>query len=247
MTVTDVAGAVAWSPLSHVHFGLRVNVIHLDLSGEWDQTLGGVQDLRVGTAAGSTKVVPSLGALFDLNSQVRLGLVATPGASWSASRTAVNPVLGLNLDLGSTYAVRMPTTVRLGAGVKASDQVMLVGELDYVRLSEIQSDLSITQGEVSRSQYQLSDGVDARGGVEVSLPVRTVSLQFRGGVVSLAPRALTFTGSDSIEAAAFPGNARQTLGTAGLSMVTKAGVRFDAAGTFGGDQTLLLGGVTVRF
>jgi long-subunit fatty acid transport protein len=246
-TVTDVAGGVAWSPLSHLHFGLRVNVTHLKLSGEWDQTLNGIEDLRVGTASGSTRVIPSVGALFDLADGIRIGLVATPGASWTASRTAVNPVLGINLDTGSTYSVRLPTTVHVGSAVRANEKLTLIGEVDYVRYSEIRDDLSITQGTTSRSQYGLFDGINARAGAELSLPVGAVSLQVRGGMASLAAGALSFKGADPVEAAAFTGNARQTQGTAGFSVVTKAGVRFDGAGAFGADQTVFLGGLTVRF
>jgi hypothetical protein len=246
-TITDVAGGVAWSPLSHVHVGVRVNATHLKLSGEWDRTLGGVQDLRAGTAAGSTKVIPSAGVLYDVSHTVRLGLVATPGVSWSASRTAQNPLLGITLDPGSIYEVRVPTTIRGGIAVRANEHVILVGEADYVRYSEIRDHLSITQGTSSRAQYDLSDGVEARGGVEVSLPVGTASVQFRGGLMSRAAGAVSFTGPDPIERAAFPGNARQTQATAGLSVATKAGVRLDGAATFGGDQRAFAGGLAVRF
>jgi hypothetical protein len=245
--ITDVAGAIAWSPLSHLHLGFRVNVMHLKLSGEWDRTMGGVEDLRVGTASGSTRVIPSIGALFDLSDQVRLGFAGTPGVSWSASRTAVNPVLGVNLDSGSTYSVRAPTSICVGAAVKASGRLTLVGEADYVRYSEIRDNLAITQGVTSRDQYALSNGIDARGGVELSLPLGRLSVQVRGGVASLTGGALSFTGADPVEVVAFQGSSRKTQETGGVSIVTRAGLRFDCAGAFGGDQNVLVGGLTIRF
>ncbi len=128
----------------------------------------------------------------------------TSGASWKADRTAANPQRGSVLDEGSEYEVRAPGVVSAGASTRLGDRIVVSGQLDDVRYSEIGSTLLIRRGAFQREDYVLRDALEPRLGAEASFPLRGVSFQAPTGLHSQAPGALAYRGLDTAEAAAFP-------------------------------------------
>jgi hypothetical protein len=68
----------------------------------------------------------------------------------------------------------------------SSRKVLGLVQIDRVRYGEIQSVVIIRQGAESRDDYRLEDAWEPRLGLEVSVPLHRVSLQFRAGAHGLA-------------------------------------------------------------
>ena len=247
-TVKDVGAAVGWRPADRVRVGMRLNVSHLRLLGQYSAYGGmGDENLRVGMAAGTSRVTGNLGVLIQPVDRVRLGLVIQSGASWAVERTAINPRLGVVLDGGTEFVVRAPAVVSGGVSVRLSDHVLVAGQLDYVRYGEIQSVLAVRQGTAVRGDYHLDNAFEPRAGLELSWPVRSFSLQLRGGLYGQAPGALKYQGSAATEAAVFLGSDRRLLTSAGASVVSRSGFRADIGASLGGDRHVVAVGMAVRF
>ena len=240
--VTEFGAALTWSPMEKVRLGARVVGTHLKLEGEWRRTgEDGVENLRVGTSSGQTRITGSVGALFEINDRFFVGLSAEAGASYEADRIGVYPSGGTS----SLYDLRKPARFVGGFSFKPNERLLLAGQLDFVRYGQVRSALVIAQGAATQGEYELDDAVEPRAGIEYSHPLGNVSVQLRGGVHSEAPGSLKYTGSISGEQA-FAGSERQLNGTAGASMVGR-NLRVDVAGKFGGDRTTLTAGIGVRF
>lgn len=245
--VTSGGVAGAWQIGRALHVGARIDASRASLSGEYRREAPSrAAELRVGTGGAATRVMGTLGALWEATPAVRLGVVAASGASYPLERTAVSPALGVTFDPGSTFHLRQPATLSLGACLKLSRQVSAVGQVDRVRYGEIQDNLSIRVGAHARSDYALSDAWEPRAGVEVSLPLQSASVQLRGGYHRAASGALLYVAGDPVEAASFLGSASEDVWSAGASVATR-GFRLDVAGVWrhAGDQVLV--GVTGRF
>lgn len=247
-TVRDVGAAVGWRPSHLVRLGLRLNVSHLRTVGESSRrTTEGAEDLRVGMASGTSRMTGNLGVLIEPVDRIRLGLVIQSGASWPVERTAINPDLGVVLDSGTDFIVRAPAVVAGGVAVRLSERVLVAGQLDYVRYGEIQSVLAVRQGSAVRADYHLDNAFEPHAGIEFSMPVRSFSVQLRGGLHSQAPGSLAYEGSDASEVTAFQASKRRLLASSGLSLVSRSGFRTDLAATFGGDRRMLSAGMALRF
>jgi len=245
-TVTNAGGAVSWRATSRIYVGGRINVTHLRLQGLLSHRTGGSEDFRVGLAAGEDRVTGDAGLLIQLSDRVRVGARFRQGAAWPIDRRAQNPAQGVDLD-SSPSAIRSPSAFSAGVGFRWTPQILLTGQLDYVLYGQIRSSLDIRKGAFARSDYVLSNGLEPRIGVEFSRRAGPVSLQLRGGVHTQAPGSLRYVGADPLEAAAFPGSKRRTLGALGASVVTRLGLRLDTAWSLGGDRIELTAGVALRF
>jgi hypothetical protein len=246
VTAGGVAGA--WQIGRALHVGARLDASRASVSGEYrSESPGRPADLRVGVGGASTRLAGGLGATWEATPGLRLGIAGSSGASYSLERTAVSPALNVTLDPGSTFRLRQPAVVSLGACVRASRQVTVVGQLDRVRYGEIRNALSIRLGARARADYALADAWEPRAGVEVSLPFRSASLQLRGGYHRAAPGSLRYEGpDDDVEEASFLGTAPESVVSAGASLATR-GFRLDVAAQHSGPGDQLLVGVTGRF
>lgn len=238
-SVTDVGGEVSWKR-NKLHLGVQVLATHLFLEGESRELLGDAEQAHVGTSAGDTRVSLRLGGLLRVSETVTAGVAAGTGTSWKAERTSA-------LGGSTTYEVRKPSVFSTGASCQASPSVLLVGQIDFVRYSEISAALTKSRAVTGSGQYALADAIEPRLGAEVALAAsNNLSLVLRGGVRRQANGALQFTGTDSVEVAAFTGRDARILVSGGASAVLR-GVRFDVAAEAGGDGTSLAVGAGLRF
>jgi hypothetical protein len=246
-TVTDLGAAVAWRAAPWLDIGARAAASRLALEGTYTRDpAAGATNLRVDTGGHATEPTGSIGARLALGRRAHLGLVATTGAAWVVTRTAASPVQGVVLVSDEPYEIRAPRIVAAGIALEPSRRLALFGQVDYVAYHDIQQGLVIGQGALARADYQLQNAWEPRVGAELSVPQRTFSLQFRAGVHLQAAGLLRYVGSDPVELAAFAGERRRAVISAGASLVTARWLRFDLGGRFG-EQTEVLAGVSARF
>jgi len=239
--------AAAWHIGRSLHVGARLGGAHASAEGTYRrEAAGSAAELRVDTSGGSTRLAGAVGIAWEAASAVRLAASATSGATFGLDRESVSPAQDVTLDAGSRYRLRQPAVIGAGAWVRASRHVTVLGQLDRVRYGEIQSNLSIRQGAVARSDYALEDAWEPRAGVEVSLPFRSVSLQLRGGWQRAGAGGLRYTGTDAVEAASFLGAPAHGAFSAGASLATRS-FRFDVAGVTSDPGTQVLAGISGRF
>jgi len=243
-TVTNVGGAVSWQPTDRLSLGMRVNVTHLRVqASETHETMAG-PDLLVGMGSGKDRITEDLGVILRIGENVRIGTTFRQGASWAVERTAINPLLGSTLDT-RPFELRSPSSFSGGLAVQKG-RILLSGQADYVLYGQIRGSLSSRYLGFDPAHYQLDDALEARLGLEGSCRAGPISLQLRAGIYSQAPGSFAYRGVDDLEAASFVGSARRTVGTAGVSIVSRT-LRLDAAAIFGGERTLLTAGAAVRF
>jgi long-chain fatty acid transport protein len=246
--VREAGLAAAWQIGGNFHAGARVSVGHASIKGEYHREAAGEPArLRVGTGGSDMRVTGALGVVWQPAESLRLAAVAETGNAWELERTAESPWLrGAVLDPGSTYRLRQPSVLGVGAAVRLSRKLVAFGQMDRVRYGEIQSTLIIRQGAHSRDDYQLLDAWEPRAGLEVSLPLTKVSIQLRGGVERLAAGGLLYQGRDAAEQAAFPGSEARVAWTAGGALVTGS-FRLDTTLRGAGERPAFLAGITARF
>lgn len=246
-TLTDVGGAIARRIGARLSVGLRLTATHLELEAlQSRSTSAGVVDLETGSGAGDTRITASLGLLYEAGEagRLRMGVVVQQGASYKVERTARRPALG-GIDQGSLYEVRAPGLVAIGAALRVNRYVLVSGQVDYVRYSEIEA--FVRPGGAASGEYAIQNALEPRVGAEVSLPFGGASLQLRSGAHVQAPGSFIYRGPDMTEAAAFGGTARRVIGAAGASLVLGGGFAFEVAGTTGGDRSELAAGARFRF
>jgi len=244
--VRDAGVAGAWRAASGLTLGLRLAVVHVSADGDYRRERSGEPThLRVETAGGDARLGWSVAAAWEPSARLRLACLAEAGTALVVERTAASPWLGATLDAGSTYRMRVPGVVSCGTAIRVSRKVLGLVQIDRVRYGEIQSVVIIRQGAESRDDYRLEDAWEPRLGLEVSVPLHRVSLQFRAGAHGLAPGGLSYEGRDATEEASFLGSARSLAWSGGAAVVT-GGFRLDAA-VRGGPRPAWLLGATVRF
>jgi long-subunit fatty acid transport protein len=242
--VTEGGGAIAYRLGGGWSVGALITATHLRLSADYSRTRGGVVDLRTGSASGKTRITETLGFAFDRGA-FRAAVVIRPGASFRADRTSTDPVSGSVLDTGSEYDVRAPSTASGALAYRVSPRVLVVGQLDAVRYSEV--DFVPRQlAAATEAQYATNTALEPRAGIEVSIPSSAGSIQFRAGVRGIGERA-AYIGPDPVDAVAFAAIPRETHATAGLGLFLRSGLHLDAAGDFAGTQTTWTIGAGVRF
>ena len=241
--VTEVGGAVAWQARPGLALGARVTATHLKLEAE-DLTSGPAAS-EVGEGAGETRVTGSFGLLVTVRRAIRAGLTLQPGASYRMVRTANAD--GRVIDSGSASDLRQPGLVAAGLSVQLSPKILVSGQLDYVRYSEIRRQLVIRSGSTTSADYGLVDALEPRLGLEFSLPLRRYSVQLRGGVHSQAAGFLSYRGASPVEASTFRGGTRHLVPALGASLVNRGGLRIDLGGRLGGEQRELLATAGLRF
>jgi hypothetical protein len=246
-TVTDGGVALGWAPAARVRLGFRLNLTHVRVEGEWARAQGSSASLLVGAAAGMTRVTGDAGLLVDVTNRLRVGASYRQGASWDVSRTASNPALGVAVDPGSVYRYRSPSVASVGASLRAGLRVVVSGQLDYLRLSEVRDAFAVRVGPFAPGSYELGDAVEGRGGAEFSQPVGRVSIQLRAGVHSASGASLRYAGADAAEAIRFRGSERMMQWSTGASLVMASGVRVDVAVTSGKLRTTASAGAVLRF
>jgi hypothetical protein len=242
-TITDVGVAGAWHVLPRLYVGGRINVTHLRLQGLLTRSAG-VASYTSGTASAEDRIAGDAGALLQISEKVALGASFTQGAVWDASRTA-NGALGEEQPVN--YQVSSPSRFAVGLSGRPNERFLLSAQVDYLLLGRLHDTFRVVRAPVEASEYQLDNGVEFRAGAEVSLPVKGISVQVRGGIYSQAPGAFLFTGTTpASERDLFVGVTRRTLGTAGASIVTRT-LRLDVSGAFGGQRTVIAAGAALRF
>ena len=226
--------------------GLMASRLVLDSNG--GESINRVFNEVTNQSSEDTRLRPSVGALYDASSMWRLGLLIRPGTSWTVSRESFDPNASIVLDPGSTHHVRAPDVYSAGTSVRVVDRVLLTGQLDFVRYSQIKDDLEIMRGQgVIAEDYVLDDALEARGGLEWTIPAGAFDVALRGGVYSQAPGSIVYVGPNRDEAAAFAGSKRRVLGTAGATLMMHRGIGVDAAMVWGGGNDQLLLGARYRF
>lgn len=240
----SVGGVVgAWSPRRGLHLGMALLLADLRTEGLYTEQTASTQTLDVGIAGGNPRLISSVGALLQVGS-ARIGFQARTGATWHdvERRASVNA----GEATSQSYPVRMPSIVSIGAALQAAPRLLLSVQGDYVRQSEIRSILAIRRAAVTREDYTLKDQLDVRAGAEVSLPVGDYSFQLRGGVLARGGAALDYQGDQEFERALFPAADDTITAFGGVSLVSRTGLRLDAA-LRGGQQRAIVVGGSVRF
>jgi hypothetical protein len=93
------------------------------------------------------------------------------------------------LDGGSREEVRQPSVVSGGAAFRASPKLLVCGQLDYVRYGVLRPAEVVRPGGYAQASYELF-AWESRLGVELSLPLPSVSVQLRAGLHTLGTGAL---------------------------------------------------------
>jgi hypothetical protein len=196
--VVERGASVAFRASPRLHVGARLSAVHLDLSGEYRRFGAvGAPRILVQTQGDSTRVATRLGVLLEATRRLRLGLTRESGARWPVRRTASSPLLEETLDGGSREEVRQPSVVSGGAAFRASPKLLVCGQLDYVRYGVLRPADVVRPGGYAQASYELF-AWESRLGVELSLPLPSVSVQLRAGLHTLgtgALRALTTSGA----------------------------------------------------
>ena len=241
-----VAAAYRVSPRLNLGAGLTASRLVLDSNS--GMSVNHVFREVVNQASEDTRLRPSLGATYEAGPRVRLGLVARPGATFRVTRESFDPATSIVLDAGSAHRLREPDVYSAGAAVRVLDHLLLTGQLDFVRYSQIRDTFEIMRGSVLGQDYVLDDAVEVRGGAEWTIPVsRRLDVALRGGVYSEAPGSIAYIGPNPDEAAAFRGTERRLLGAAGATVMLRNIVGLDASTVWGGDRRLYLVGARYRF
>ena len=233
--------------------------------------------LEVQTEGEATSFTAGLGVLYEASPRLMLGLATLGGARFHVPRTTLlDGREERALDPDHASDIRQPSIVSGGLSLLASARLRLMGQLDYVRYGEIQTPFpsnSAASGTPSLAVFAW----EPRVGVELSLPFSSFSVQLRGGLsgrsaaaalpqegvlatvptVSPTPQPSPAPIPEARSAlqqitAALPETPRdqeksRTHATAGASLVTARGVRFDFAVRFGGEGTAVIAGTAVRF
>lgn len=245
-TVTEGGGALAYSVGRRLNLGLRVAATHLELEGAYRRTGSSVlSDIESGAAAGHTRISGSFGALYGgADDRLRIGLTAHAGASYTVTRTANDPRIG-GIDPGSEYEVRQPASVAAGAALHLSPKLLLAGQLNFVRYSEIQP--FRRPGTVTEGTYVAEDAIDSAVAAEFSHPFGRWSVQVRAGIQSRAQGAISYAGPDEADRVAFRAEPRDTMVSIGGSLVQSNGASIDLAVALGGASPQFVGGARLRF
>jgi hypothetical protein len=247
--VTDAGGGLAWSPTKDIHLGLRLSLMHLSLNGNLVHPVEGTRDIMdVGQASTtSNKLGGALGVLIKVTPALNVGAAYIQGVHWDAARSAVSLRTGILPTV--PFEVSSPSKFSGGLSYRLTHDVTLVGEADYVLLSQLHDNLTVVILPVTASQYQLDSGVEGRAGLEWAIPSRHYAFFLRGGVDSAPTGAFKFQGATPpSEVVIFQGSGRKTAGTLGGAIGDKHGrYRFDLAAAFGGLRTDLLAGLSARF
>lgn len=246
-TVTDGGVALGWAPVARVRVGLRVNMSHVRVQGQWARANGSSTSLLVGAGAGVTSVTGAAGLLAECTDRLRLGASFRRGTSWDISRTASNPALGVAVDTGSVYRYRSPSVVSAGASFRAGLRLVLTAQVDFVRLSEVRDVFEVRIGPFSVDEYALRDALEGRGGIEFSQPLHRLSVQVRAGAHGASGASLRYVGEDRAEAFRFRGGERMIELSAGASLVLASGSRLDVAVMSDKMRTVASAAATLRF
>jgi long-subunit fatty acid transport protein len=248
-TVTDAGAALSWQPTARLSLGLRLNVTHLRLQADVNTIAADGSDLFIGMAASGNRVTGDAGLLFDASDALRFGLVYRQGATWTVERLARDVSRDVLLD-ESPYELRSPSALRAGLAYRINEHLLLTGQGDLVFGAPAGS-IRITRSAFRSNDYTRETALDGRAGVEVSWNAGSVSLQLRGGIAREAAGAIVYVGADDSESRLFDGQSSSTFGTAGASIVAApgAGTEFGVhlASAFGGERTVVSGGISLRF
>ena len=240
--VTEAGVALACPVGPKLHVGGRLAVRHLSLQGQYSRGAGpGSTDLRVGTSADTAAAGGAAGLLWLPWPSLRAGLVAETGRGWRVRRNATSPPLGVVLDPGSSYELKPPSRLSAGLSWRPSRTLTVFGQVDRIKLAEIQARLAIAQGAYARTEYDLDDAWEAAFGTEISVAFRQVSFQLRAGARRRAPDTLRYTGTDAVAHAAFAGSRRRTSFAAGAGVFLRRGLHADVSVTSGEGTTVLAG------
>lgn len=240
-----VSAAYLVSPRFRVGAGLTASRLELDSS--YGVSRNTVMREVVNQGGEDTRLRPTAGLTYDAGSSVRLGLTARPGATWEVNRASFDPETSIVIDPGSTQRVRAPDVYSGGAAWRVIPRLLVTGQLDFVRYSQIRDHLAILRGGVLGEDYVLDDALEVRGGAEYTIPLDSFDIALRGGLYSQAPGSLAYVGPNEDEATAFRGDDRRLLGALGATVMLRRGLGLDAATVWGGDRRHLLVGARYRF
>ncbi len=183
---TDVGGALAFALSDRLQAGVRVTATHLSLAGLVQTSAAhGPVALSVGSGGGSTKLITTAGLLFRASRALRLGVIYTPEASWSFTRRAVSPWLGLDLDGGTVFSVRRPSLLAGGLSWRLSPHVLALAQVDSLRVGPLADGLPGGYEQLAHARRDFR----ARGGLELAWPLGRFAVQLRAGVEGPWPRA----------------------------------------------------------
>jgi long-subunit fatty acid transport protein len=239
--------AGAYSPSSRLHLGAGVQASRLSLDGLDDTLFRRADTVQTTTYAEDTSLSASVGALYLLTNDLRVGAAYRKGAEWNADRFAFISAAGIVLDPGSSYEVRAPDIFSAGVSFRPMAQLLISGQLDHVFYSQIHGNMEVRQGAFDAAEYELDNGLEPRLGAEWSQGIKGAVLLVRGGIHSQAPGSLAYVGRDPVEQGTFVGTSRRLLGSAGFSLVAPRSIALDVGTVFGGDRTVFSVGGRMRF
>jgi hypothetical protein len=208
---TGLAFGTALTPRLRV--GIRLGVAHLGLDG---QATTGTTDgsLRLAAStADSWEPSAGLGLLFAAHQRFHTSLTYDRQVSWRASWSG---------DAGSgDHEVVAPARLAGGLLFRPSSVVWVMGQLDWVRWSQVRSALVSPADRPPASDFALDDSVDGRLGLELRAEYGESPLwnraMLRLGLHFRSRGLLEYVGSDPVEQARFPGGKRSTEWSVGVA------------------------------
>ena len=208
---TGVAFGVALTP--QLRLGARFGISSLDLEGRATTTSGegSTRDTRSTIEASQPRV--GVGLLFAPNQRFQAGVSYDSKARWSGS-----------VDLGAeatSYQLTSPTRIGTGVLFRPSSVVWFLGQLDWVRWSEVRAGLGSASDRPAAGEFRLVDTIDSRFGLELRLHYGEAGIwnriALRFGFAFRSRGLLEYIGEDETEQARFPGAGQSTDLTVGAA------------------------------
>ena len=201
---TGVAFGTALTPT--VRIGVRLGVARLDLDGHVTSRLPSGTETEVSSMADSWETSAGVSLLFAPHQRLQTSLTYDKELRWSAERAG---------DSG-TVEHDLVAPPRLAAGLlfRPSSVVWIMGQVDWVGWSQVQTTLVSADDRPDASELALDDAVDGRLGLELHAEYGESSLWNRAvvrfGLHFRSRGLLEYVGSDPVEQARFPGGEHST-------------------------------------
>ncbi len=266
---TDAGAALALRLGDHLLLGGRLTLSRLSLEGEYSLADVRGETWRMEGAGGrASAVLGSGGAQLVLSRKVRLGVSYAQGGTWELERRDVSPVLGLNLDQGTSFMIQRPSVAALGLAWQPTYGAVFLLQAERLGYGPLGTVPPLPPGSLP---YPTSAWRE-RIGAEHSWALSRLAFQLRLGLVLSAPTSGSVASStDEQNAMDVRSDAYEALGeasghwadgylqtledprdeptafTAGASIVMATGPRLDLAVRASSQRIVTSLGLALRF
>jgi hypothetical protein len=238
VTVRETGAAFGAALTPRLRLGLRLGAAHLDLDGQ--ATTLGPGDARRASASRADTWEPSAGLslLFAADQRLYASLNWDSKMAWRAGRTGEAPPAAHDLVAPSRFAG--------GLLFRPSSVVWIMGQLDWVRWSEVSSALVSPDDRPPTADFALDDALGGRVGLELraeygeSLLWKRVMLRF--GLHYRSRGLVEYTGADPVDLERFGGGSHRAEWSLGAAFGP-----VEAAWIFGRPSNLVVFGVRQTF